>query len=180
MKVAITGHTKGIGLALATMFSDRGDTVKGYSRSNGFDISKPEHQDKIIADASDCDVFINNAYHEFSQCDMLTKCFANWKYQQKTIININSRSKYGAGKSKFYAQTKKQLAAVSYKLMFTELDRQCRIININPGYVDTDMASHVPNSVNKLSPAQCAEKIIWALDQPHDIEIGELSVWCTV
>ena len=38
MKIAITGHTKGIGKALYDNLSQQHE-VEGYSRSNGFDIS---------------------------------------------------------------------------------------------------------------------------------------------
>ena len=57
MKIAITGHTRGIGKACADVF--RHDTIYGYSRSNGYDIKDAED---IFKSAEDCDVFINNAY----------------------------------------------------------------------------------------------------------------------
>ena len=60
MKLAITGHTKGIGKAIADLYPNS----LGFSRSNGYDISKPEDVKLIIETTieMDCDVFVNNAY----------------------------------------------------------------------------------------------------------------------
>jgi hypothetical protein len=68
MKVAITGHTKGLGKAIYDYFIERGDTVYGMSRSNGYNIDNPE---MIAAIAKDCDLFINNAYSGLSQSTLL-------------------------------------------------------------------------------------------------------------
>ena len=175
MKVAITGHTKGIGKAIAGLYYT--DEVLGFSRSNGFDISDPETVSKIIAESAICDVFINNAYHDFAQCTLLDGMFELWKNDStKTIVNIISRAKYGLGKAKFYGQTKIELYAKAKSMMFS--DKRCRIININPGYVETDMTSNVHGEYNMLTPEQLANMIKWCLNQPQGVEVGELSVWC--
>ena len=44
MKIAITGHTKGIGKAIADLYPN----VIGFSRSNGYDISKLDTIENII------------------------------------------------------------------------------------------------------------------------------------
>lgn len=176
MKIAVTGHTKGIGKAIADLYKDQETTVIGFSRSNGYDISSAETINKIITQSIDCDVFINNAYHDFAQCDLLEGIFDKWKDDSnKTIVNIISRAKYGLGKAKFYGQTKIELYTKAKKMMFS--DKRCRIININPGYVRTGMVAHV--DVKMLTTEQLANMIKWCLDQPQGIEIGELSVWCT-
>ncbi len=175
MKVAITGHTKGIGRAIADLYYT--DEIMGFSRSNGYDISDPSTLNRIISASKDCDIFINNAYHDFAQCDLLEKIFELWKDDpSKTIVNIISRAKYGSGKAKFYGQTKMELYSKAKNIMFG--NKRCRIINISPGYVRTDMVSHVTDT-NMLTPEQLATMIKWCLDQPQGIEVGELSVWCT-
>ena len=179
MKIAITGHSKGLGKALYNSLIKQGHTCYGFSRSNGYDISERQDRKAIIFKAKDCDVFINNAYHEFAQCDLLEDIFEHWRDNPKgTIININSRSKYGLGNAKFYGQTKMELFKIAKRMMFAE-QKKCRIININPGYIKTDMVAHVPDTVKMLSPQECADMIIWAMDQPQGIEIGELSCWRT-
>lgn len=176
MKLAITGHTRGIGRAIADLYPDS----IGFSRSNGYDISKPEDI-KLIIDTTvqmECDVFVNNAYHNFAQCEVLEGIFQQWKHDHsKTIVNIISRARYGLGRAKFYGQTKIELYTKAKSMMFS--DKSCRIININPGYVKTDMVAHVPDIVKMMPAEQLAQMIKWCLDQPQSIEVGELSVWCT-
>jgi len=58
MKIAITGHTAGLGKFLYNYFAKEGNEVIGFSRSNGFDL---QHDcDKICDAANGSDVFINN------------------------------------------------------------------------------------------------------------------------
>ena len=176
MKIAVTGHTKGICKEIADLYKEQENEVIGFSRSTGYDISSVETINNIITQSIDCDVFINNAYHDFAQCDLLEGIFDKWKDDpNKTIVNIISRAKYGLGKAKFYGQTKIELYTKAKKMMFS--DKRCRIININPGYVRTDMVAHI--DVKMLTTEQLANMIKWCLDQPQGIEIGELSVWCT-
>ncbi len=178
MKIAVTGHTKGIGRAIADLYFT--DQIMGFSRSNGYDISIPKNITRIIEESTSCDVFINNAYYDFAQCDLLEGMFNQWKADpSKTIVNIISRARYGLSNAKFYSQTKMELYSKAKTMMFLP-KRSCRIININPGYVKTDMVSYMPETVKMLSPEQLATMIKWCLDQPQGIEIGELSVWCTV
>ena len=93
MKVAITGHTQGIGLALKSVYEQHGHHVLGFSRSNGYDITNSEDRKKIIQQIQDYDLFLNNA-HDYDQtfCGtyMLTELWETWKDQKKTIANISS------------------------------------------------------------------------------------------
>lgn len=176
---SITGHTRGIGAALADQLTQVGYEVQGYSRSNGYDISQPDAIEQIVEQSQNSDVFVNNAYHDFAQCDILEKLFDLWKADHtKTIVNIGSRAKYGMGNAKFYGQTKKELDAKAKSMMFSN-NKQCRIININPGYVETDMVKHVHGKCLMLSPRQVADAVMWCINQPQGIEVGELSIWTT-
>lgn len=178
MKVAITGHSKGIGKAIHAQLEQHGYQCTGFSRSNGYDISVADDIDRIVQQSLESDVFVNNAYHDFAQCEILDKLFSLWKDDNtKTIVNINSRARYGLGKAKFYGQTKMELFANAKSKMFS--DKKCRIININPGYVDTEMASHMAGKVKMLTTDQLANIVMWTINQPQEIEIGELSVWLT-
>ena len=87
MKIAITGHTKGIGKAIAGLYYT--DEVVGFSRSNGYDITEPNDIARIITESANCNIFVNNAYHDFAQCDLLERMFELWKNDPtKTIVNI--------------------------------------------------------------------------------------------
>ena len=61
MKIALTGHTKGLGKRLFDSLSEKYETI-GFSRSNGYDIKSPVDRKKIIKESKDCDIFINNVH----------------------------------------------------------------------------------------------------------------------
>jgi hypothetical protein len=69
MKIAITGHTSGIGKGMYDHFLNQNHEVFGLSRSNGFDISK--NTKEIVEISEECDLFINNAYSGDSQLKLL-------------------------------------------------------------------------------------------------------------
>ena len=178
MKIAITGHSRGIGKAIFDTLSE--DTeCHGFSRSNGYDIA--EDQELIIKSVLRCDVFINNAYKGLEQVHLLNSVFQAWKDDEsKTIINISSLSKYPglSGNQSGYSAHKAALSHQAFLLMF-KTDRKCRMINVNPGYVKTDMTKQAHDTNNMLTPQECADAVIWALRQPQHVEIGELSLWRT-
>lgn len=179
MKVAITGHTKGIGKALADLYQGH----IGFSRTNGYDLSNDDNLERIIAQSLDCDVFINNAYWGNVQTKLFNMIFEQWKYDaSKTILNVVSGAQYDVteipedSQYKNYFDDKKELARVSCPGSI--YDRKCRIINVSPGYVATDRVPEwwlIEENQPYMSPEDCAGYIKWALDQ--DIEIGELSFW---
>jgi nitrogenase molybdenum-iron protein alpha/beta subunit len=88
MKVAITGHTYGIGAAL---FEKLSPNAIGFSKSTGYDITSKEIRKRIIKESMDCDVFINNAPADFGQAELCLELWEEWKYLPKTIINVGSR-----------------------------------------------------------------------------------------
>ena len=91
MRIAITGHTKGIGKACYDLLIAEHEVI-GMSRSNGFDINQTK---PIIMTANSCDVFINNAYSGTQQSFLFDELFNLWREDNtKTIVNLNSRSKY--------------------------------------------------------------------------------------
>ena len=79
MKIALTGHTSGIGKALYDILSQEHEVVC-FSRSNGYDIKYDITIEKIVQGSLDCDVFINNAYYSLAQVYILNKL---WTYSPK-------------------------------------------------------------------------------------------------
>ena len=74
MNIAITGHSKGLGYSVFKHFKEQGHTVIGFSRSNGYDISKD--QDKILEKIQGFDLFFNNATNkDKSQTELLLKSY---------------------------------------------------------------------------------------------------------
>ena len=176
MKIALTGHTSGIGKALYDILSKDHEMVC-FSRTNGYDISKLTIIDQIIQESLECDVFINNAYYSLSQVNILNKLWHFWKRDKtKTIVNISSLSKYPgvSGNQSGYSAHKAALSHQAFLLMFKG-SRKCRMINVNPGYVESKMTEGV--TANMLTAPECAEQIAHAINLPQHIEVGELSLW---
>jgi len=141
MKVAITGHTKGIGKSIHDFFESKGYECLGFSRSNNFNIKSQETRDQILTLSKDCDVFVNNAfvYNDNSQYKMLLGIWNLWlRNPEKIIVNISSTAadQYGCIRYPHQAYAKQK----------NTLDNFCErnikgpwIINLKPGFVDTDL-----------------------------------------
>ena len=87
MKIAITGHTSGIGKSFATQLSQRGHSIVGISRRGGENIRRTAHTASII---EPCDLFINNAQTGYAQTELLYEVWARWQGKEKYIWNIST------------------------------------------------------------------------------------------
>jgi|688.fasta_scaffold49862_7 nucleoside-diphosphate-sugar epimerase len=87
MKIAITGHTKGIGKALADAYQRRGHEIVGLSRTKGYNIYSILKCADLI---ESCDMFINNAQAGFAQTELLFEIAKRWQDTHKHIVNISS------------------------------------------------------------------------------------------
>ncbi len=93
-KIALTGHSKGIGLEVAKALNNM-FAIKGFSRSNGYSIDTKEGRAKIISESADCDIFISNAFSDnnpWAQTDLLIELWEQWQGLQKRIIVFSSSS----------------------------------------------------------------------------------------
>lgn len=142
MKIAITGSTAGIGLALSNVLANRGHEIVGLSRRIGYNIrSLPKVIDKI----KDCDLFINNAQDGYSQTELLFEIFNVWQDQPNkkiwvistdltrlpTVIELKNHSKLDVIK---YRNQKLALEEACRQLQFLNL---VDILIIRPGGVAT-------------------------------------------
>jgi hypothetical protein len=160
MKVAITGHTNGIGYGLYNFFNPN---VKGFSRANGYDINSFNDRSKIIAESADCDIFINNAHSNFGQMYMLLDLFRNWKNLDKTIINIGSRITEINLPDNRHDLLNYQAEKIILKQMSNQLQGyKCKVIYKSFGYVGTDtIKSKYPHfTTNDYISVEEAVKII--------------------
>lgn len=78
MKIAITGHTAGIGQAFATILQSRGHDIVGLSKRNGDNI---RNISKIVEKITPCDLFINNAQAGYAQTELLYAVWEAWQDQ---------------------------------------------------------------------------------------------------
>ena len=182
MKVAVTGHTAGIGKGLYDFYRKKGHEVSGFSRSNGYDIGKK--QDKIIAKAENSDIFFNNAYSGFAQMELLLRLWEKWRDSEKLIVNTGSAITkvfwpytYNPVWS-LYKNNKLSLEKAMRKLQQTP--SKCQISAITPGYVRTKF---LPEEFKKEEQALQVQKVVeiadfivsgWKNYKINDIFFGEI------
>lgn len=85
MKIAITGHTAGIGQALAEVYY--GNEIIGLSTREGNNI---RNTPKIAGLIEPCDMFINNAQAGFAQTELLFEIHRRWANTNKHIVVIST------------------------------------------------------------------------------------------
>lgn len=87
MKIAITGHTAGIGQALAKEYSLSGHEIIGLSKRDGNNI---RNTPKIADQIEPCDIFVNNAQAGYAQTELLFEMAQRWQGTKKHIIIIST------------------------------------------------------------------------------------------
>ena len=87
MKIGITGHTAGIGQALAQIYSQHGHDIVGLSRREGNNI---RNIPKIADQIEPCDMFVNNAQAGYAQTELLFEMARRWQGSKKHIIIIST------------------------------------------------------------------------------------------
>jgi|LakMenE18May11ns_1017448.scaffolds.fasta_scaffold9509313_1 NADP-dependent 3-hydroxy acid dehydrogenase YdfG len=180
MKVAVTGHTSGIGQGLYQYFESQGHEVQGFSRRNGYTL--PDAEDRVFEQLQSCDVFVNNALPVTSQISLLKKLWPKWKNADKKIIVIGSIASQLQCVSfpglEQYQQQKKELDIVCNTLRYPtshQIACPCSLITIHPGFVDTNifsMASPIarPPMDQMLSVAQVVDMVDYVLRSPINID----------
>lgn len=87
MKIAITGHTAGIGKEFSRQLKIRGHEIIGISRREGENIRRVAHTASIV---ESCDMFINNAQNAYAQTELLYEVWKRWQGKEKHIWNIST------------------------------------------------------------------------------------------
>lgn len=196
MRIGITGHSSGLGQGLYNFFKDAGFYVRGYSRSNGYNVD-PEDWNNIVKIFDDVkknriDTFINNAYFGTAQekvFETIYNYFEECKLSKDsdiaknnfTILNVNSRlgllteEYYSA-----YAFEKQKQHSISNPAL--HVHRNTRVINYFPGYIDTPMLADLEGS-EKIKPErilsvdEAVDVVFYALGMPHNVELGVIGHW---
>ena len=148
MKIAITGHTSGIGKGMYDHFLNQNHEVFGLSRSNGFDISK--NIKEIVEISEECDLFINNAYSGDSQLKLLM--LLKDKVNNIVVCGSSSRNYLNIINNE-YSKNKHNLAEVCRLLSLKEggpniLHLDITFIYNSEFYVDTIGSVTVREIVN--------------------------------
>jgi NADP-dependent 3-hydroxy acid dehydrogenase YdfG len=162
-KIAITGHTSGIGKGLYDYFVNLGYNVNGFSLDNGFDISNHENIDRIIELTRDCDLFFNNAYSGYSQVELARL----WQQQHWSdnhfIINTSSMAAEPLADIpnnfpwlKPYGEEKYAINKVSWEINHS--GSKCKSIVIMPGVCQTNFYN--PYDTEEQNGIELYKKIV--------------------
>lgn len=174
MKVAITGHSKGIGAAISLELTSRGHEVFGFSRANGYDINDTQTQNNIIKDLDDCDVFINNAYSHNAQFNLLEKIITKWQDQKKIVINVNSKSIFAPivpQSMQQYVRDKQKQYELIQSLKFRS---RPYVMDLILGLVDTEMSNVF--IAEKLQPKDVAVLVADILERKNQLYVQQLII----
>jgi len=143
MKIAITGHTSGIGKAFAEYLYDRGHEIVGLSKRHGNNI---RNTPKIVEQIVDCDMFINNAQAGFSQTELFLAVADQWsENRDKMIWNISTAMtqdqvifKVPGLSTRELVEYRTQKRALEDAVNSMRDESKCRIVIIRPGSVATE------------------------------------------
>jgi NAD(P)-dependent dehydrogenase (short-subunit alcohol dehydrogenase family) len=175
MKIAITGHTSGIGKAIYNDFPP--SEVVGFSRENGYDITDVFHRDKIIKETQDCDVFINNAHKEYGQVYMLNELYQNWQYSKgKLIINIGTDAVPNTAWQVVHRMYPVEKAALHSAVEIIQQDiegRRVKVTLLALGHVDTEFNKDYKGP--KLKFTTIIDTVNWIIKQEEEIKSLVLS-----
>jgi len=181
MKIVITGHNRGLGKSLSTVFNIDGNTIVGFNKSAGCDISLDADRQTILKELETADVFINDAYDPRGQTSLLREAIDLWNGSNKFIINIGSKcttSFINTVENPFVRnfidvytiakQEQEQLIKSRLRSSFP------RILNVVPGVIDTDMASIIESK--KLNPNDIASLIYQMFLLKDKVAVQELTI----
>ena len=174
MKIALTGHSKGIGAAVYKDLVAKNYEVFGYSRSNGWDI---KDTDRVASEIINCDCFINNAHsfqHGWAQTELLRKVWLIWKSDpSKIIITIGS---YGTEitrrRDEPYAIYKHALDQTVKQLRATAVNPH--MVNIRPNWVDVPRVAEFTEP--KISTQSIADVINFILENRANFRVYDISL----
>lgn len=174
MKIAITGHTAGIGQALAEAYY--GNEIVGLSKRDGNNI---RNIPKIADQIEPCDMFINNAQAGYSQTELLFEMAKRWQGTGKKIIVISTMmtqdptsSLPGLDMDQYRVQ-KVALEEAVKQLRSRKLG--LKIIIVRPGNIATSADKTVPPSAD---PDRWARTLVGILNmaEANNMAIPDISL----
>jgi hypothetical protein len=168
MKIAVIGHTNGIGKAIFEYLSQEHE-VRGFSLTNGYDINSKESRDRISKAVIDYDVFINNAYSftDNNQLNMLKEICEIWNHDPLKIV-FNVSSQYIEDDIQ-YCRDKKQLDDFCDSLMYNKM----KLINLKPGLTHT--RHNIDNPKPKMPVSDIVKVVEFCLDNIESFTIKSIS-----
>jgi NADP-dependent 3-hydroxy acid dehydrogenase YdfG len=176
MKIAITGHTAGIGQALAQEYKQSGHEIVGLSRREGNNI---RNIPKICDQIESCDMFINNAQDGYAQTELLVEMCQRWAHTKKHIIVISTMmtqdpiSVLPGLDMLAYRQQKVTLEEMVKQLRYQQLDIKFTVVR--PGYIATQPGQAVPPAADVNNWARVLVATL-RMAESNNLDIPELSL----
>lgn len=182
MKIAITGHTAGIGQAFAGILQSRGHNIVGLSKRHGDNI---RNTPKIVEKILPCDLFINNAQAGYAQTDLLYAVWDAWQTcPGKHIWNISTMMTQSPTTAEHKTQSVTEINAYrNQKIALEDAHQQLwsksfvpKMILIRPGMVSTQSWQTAPwPAADSNTWCQAVIDYITHADQ-HGLLISEISL----
>lgn len=190
MKIGITGHTAGLGQAIAERLSLDGHEIAGFSLENGYDIRLNEDFPRIIEECRDCGAFVNCAFdrsrNSMQQAGLLVHLFDAWQDQPRHIVNIGSNAPdtytHGPLTASKYRAAKAALDAMVLEL--NSLGKPCRVSIVRPNWIEGQAAAMREQATGdrlpKLHPEEVAGVVAMILERGPDITITSITLGRTL
>ena len=174
-RIAIIGHTKGIGKAITKLYKKKGYEVIGLSRSNGYDIEN--NQEDIIEKLKDCYLIVVNAYSGRGQFELLKRIYGCFHNEYKKVAVITSTSGTPQGKDEenisadygWYCWHKENLIRYVSELQEELFNKPLSVYDICPDVVDTDMIKGMWEELPKLKAEEVADAVRYCFESSYNI-----------
>jgi NAD(P)-dependent dehydrogenase (short-subunit alcohol dehydrogenase family) len=174
-KIAIIGHTRGIGKAIADLYRKKKYTVVGLSSSNGYDLQCS--QVEIMEQLDDCRLIVLNAYVGRGQMTLLKRIYGKYLFEDKKVVVITSTSgtPIGADEELYnaeyvdYCKNKKTLIGYIEELQQELLNKPLSVYDVCPDVVDTDMTKGLWEDLPKLKADEVAEAVRYCFESTFNV-----------
>ena len=174
-KIAIVGHTRGIGKAIADLYRKKKYTVVGLSSSNGYDLQCS--QVEIMEQLDDCQLIVLNAYVGRGQMNLLKRIYGKFVFEDKKVVVITSTSGTPIGEDgEFldpeyveYCKNKKNLIEYIEQLQQELLNKPLSVYDVCPDVVDTDMTKGLWEDLAKLRADEVAEAVRYCFESTFNV-----------
>mgnify|MGYP006404120941 FL=1 len=174
-KIAIIGHTKGIGKAIADLYKKKKYRVIGMSSSNGYDLQCS--QIEIMEQLDDCPLVVINAYVGGGQMTLLKRIYGKYLFENKKVAVITSTSGTPIGEDEDlqnpeyidYCKNKKNLIGYIEELQQELLNKPLSVYDVCPDVVDTDMTKGLWEDLPKLKAVEVAEAVRYCFESTFNV-----------
>jgi NAD(P)-dependent dehydrogenase (short-subunit alcohol dehydrogenase family) len=178
-KIAVIGHSRGIGKAICDLYSKKKYNVVGMSKSNGFDVV--HDQEKILEEMQDCSLVVLNAHSDRGQLTLLKKIYGRHSFDKMKVAVITSTSgieeepDYNQFKiwDKFkyvqYCEIKKELIEYIDEVQEELMSKPLSVYDVCPDVVDTDMTKGVWENLPKLTAEEVADAVRYCFESSFNV-----------